>query len=142
MRKGEFAELQQIHGLHFEPLALVFDRSLRTIYRPIGCLFWDWLHVLIASGGVLQFAVNQVCLAIEAEGISLARLDELLATFVADNKPRFRLRCAGFFSTRIVRSSRALAHCKGFGSEVRWWAKLARALWVRGLWIRCHETIT
>ena len=85
---GRFKRAEQTHGINFDVDALPFDDALRVVYKPISCLYWDWLHVLAASGGVAQFIINAVALDVEREGIQLDALDRLLAVYMHDNRAR------------------------------------------------------
>ena len=100
-RIGDFKKLEQNMGVNCQVDALPFDRDLRGVYRPISCLYWDWLHIMVASGGVCQFLVNAVALDVEAAGIELALLDRLLGAYMADNKTRSQ----GFLAASRLRWS-------------------------------------
>ena len=76
---------------------------MREVARVPETRVSDWMHTLVASGGIAQCLVNGFCLALAAgpSAFTLADLDTFAATVVL---PRAQTRLQkGFFSNRVVR---------------------------------------
>ncbi len=43
-------------------------------------VYWDWMHCVVASGGIAQYELNQLVLSICGSGIPIEQLDEFAAT--------------------------------------------------------------
>jgi hypothetical protein len=110
----EFKSLQQIYGLAYQEEAILFDKHCRDVARFPGSIFWDWMHCLVASGGVAQYECNQFCRALTEAGISLMQVDEFAGqTILPSSWSRLP---KTFFRDRIV--DHPGKHMKAFASEV------------------------
>ena len=56
--KGEFEFLQKAYGLTYCPQAILYDEYTRTVVGFPDSVYWDWMHCLLASGGIGQYHVN------------------------------------------------------------------------------------
>lgn len=110
----EFAFLEQAYGIVFDTGALIFDEYTRSLTRMPDTIFWDWMHCLLASGGVGQYEVNQVVREIVKEGIAVSQLDEFCSSVQVPSS-RARL-TKTFFKDRLVNKDDA--HIRAFASEV------------------------
>ena len=50
--------------------------------NPITHTCWDWMHILVASGGVAQYHLNGYCCALVSQGIPLKTLDDFARAWV------------------------------------------------------------
>jgi hypothetical protein len=111
---AEFDFLEKAYGLVYNTNALLFDNRLREVVRFPEGICWDWMHCLVASGGVAQYECNQLLRALVQAGISLKQVDEFCKTIVS---PKTRAKLKGtFFRDRVV--DRDGAHLKAFASEM------------------------
>lgn len=111
----EFDFLQKALGIVFCKDALVFDHYCRNVACMPETIFWDWMHCLVASGGIGQYHLNQVVLSVTKCGISLADIDEF-CTRVSQPKGSGVKLGPKFFQDRIVQGSGS--HIKAFASEM------------------------
>jgi hypothetical protein len=110
--RAEFQLLEQCYGLTYVPEAILFDGYFRTVARFPGTIFWDWMHCLVASGGVAQYQCNQLLNTIVAAGISLKSIDEFSQKVAVPAS--FGKLTKTFFQDRTV--ARDDAHIKAFAS--------------------------
>ena len=80
-----FEQLQQNLGLNVNPDGLIYDKSLRHVYRPIDHVIRDWMHV-IANAGVGNTECSLVIHVIESKGVSRALLSEYVSQFTLPKK--------------------------------------------------------
>ena len=62
--RAQLHDLSQAFGNTFDIRARPFDEDLRTVIQPITGTYWDWMHILVASGGVFQYEANEFSLVI------------------------------------------------------------------------------
>ena len=113
--QARFKEMEQALGIKYDPLSLQFS-CMREVARVPETRVSDWMHTLVASGGIAQHVVNGFCLALAAgpSAFTLADLDTFAATVVL---PRAQTRLQrGFFSKRVVEGAKK--HIRAFASEV------------------------
>ena len=112
--RAQLSDLCQAFGINFDMHALPFDEDLQGVVRPISGTCWDWMHILVASGGVFQYEANEFTRAIQGIGISLVEIDD----FASNMKwPSSQTRLSRtFFQDRIVHSD--ASHLRGFASEM------------------------
>ena len=117
----DLSELELACGIGYDPDSLTFDRGLRSIYNPIQHNMCDPMHVLVASGGVIQFEINEfVRHAIRSEGLKVMDLDAWVAAHVIWRREHQQKHMVGkkrktFFQDRVVMKPHA--HLKAFASE-------------------------
>jgi len=68
--------LSQVYGITYNTSSIMFDERLLKFATPATGTYWDWMHILVASGGVLQYEANQLVRSIVQAGVGLAELDE------------------------------------------------------------------
>ena len=112
--RNELQTLSQAFGLTFAPNALLWDEGLKHICRPVSGTYWDWMHVLIASGGVAQYGANQFVIAARAAGLTPADFDAFAAN-IKWRKAETKLP-ASFFQSRV--DTDAGKHMHAFASEM------------------------
>ena len=112
--QAEFDFLEKAYGLKHTPTAILFDEHCRNIARFPDSIYWDWMHCLLASGGVAQYECNQLLLALVGAGVTLQQADQFCST-VSTPKSLSQL-TKTFFQDRVVHSSSA--HMKAFASEM------------------------
>ena len=56
--KGEFAAMEQMFGLKYNPRGVLWDKRIREIARMPDTQVYDSQHSLFSSGGVFQYQVN------------------------------------------------------------------------------------
>ena len=101
-------------GFKWDPEGLLWDGHVRAKLQPPYSQYPDWMHNLVASGGVAQYHLNGLVLHLCHRGLTLKDIDAWIATVKKpkgmDPFPR------EFFQTRIVH--KANAHIRAFASEV------------------------
>ena len=112
--KGHVDNLCQVFGIGYNAETVSFDPHLRKFANPKTGTYWDWMHCIVGSGGVLQYEANALVYNLKQEGISPADLDG----FASHVKwPRFVTGLTrDFFQGRFV--DRADAHVHAFASEM------------------------
>ena len=106
---SELAEMELRTGVNYNLHSILWDPYTRRLVGAPHCQFWDGMHCLCASGGIVQYQLNGFVLAILGCNIELTELDN------------FAAKCAGhkldgnFFTNRIVHNGNA--HIKAFASE-------------------------
>ena len=111
---GQFERLEQLYGLAYIPQAIIFDPYTRSVVRFPDTVFWDWMHCLVASGGVAQFQVNEFLLRLKADGISLKNVDDFADKVIVP--PCWQKLTKTFFRDRTVEGSGH--HLRAFASEM------------------------
>ena len=92
----------EIHtGINYNPHSLLWDAyTLRLVNAP-HCQYWDGMHCLFSSGGIVQYELNGFVSALYNRNIELAELDH----FAKETKGH-RLG-NDFFTNRIVKGARS-----------------------------------
>ena len=68
-------KLGQVFGLTFKANGILWHPTLRHKVCPIQQTVYDWMHILVASGGVLQYECNEYVKVLKGEGILPEQLD-------------------------------------------------------------------
>ena len=113
MSKQSFARLEQMYGLVYNPQGVLWCEELQEICNPALHTYWDWMHILMASGGVAQYEFNQFARRLQSHGVSLERLDDFATKIVwpkGTHWPR------AYFQKRVVDDNGG--HLKAFASEM------------------------
>lgn len=110
--KKQLQKFGQVYGLHYEPRGLLWHASLRNLVCPAKHTMYDWMHCLVASGGIGQYEINGFLTAIKGLGLSLQQVDVFAS---AVTTPRDKLPTK-FFEDRYNPEYRS--HLKCFASEV------------------------
>ena len=115
--RAEMARLSQVLGLTFDTESLLWDEELRHIVRPISGTYWDWMHILLSSGGVVQYELNNFLLEVRRSGIPLRDIDMFCANIVWPKA--YQRLSREFFQKRIDTGDDPLGnHIHAFASEV------------------------
>eukprot|EP00435_Cladocopium_sp_Y103_P032005 s3895_g8.t1 len=110
-----FDKLEKAYGLVFHPLGLPWCRDIADICNPITNNCWDWMHILMASGGVAQYEFNQYTRRLcKTTGMTLAALDGFAAQVQWPKKAASWPK--NYFQKRVVNEDDA--HVKAFASEL------------------------
>eukprot|EP00959_Pyramimonas_sp_CCMP1952_P010723 224521-Pyramimonas_sp.AAC.1 len=92
--------------MHYNVGGLVMDPHLRATLRPPEHAHIDWMHALVASGGIAQFEVNDVLRQLASRGVPTNTIDDFHASitwpFRGGNLPK------GFFSNRLGSQNKPL----------------------------------
>lgn len=111
--RASLAKLSQALGISYGGEGVLWDEHLQFANPPDNT-FWDWMHVLVASGGVFQYECNEFLRALACVGVSLQDVD---AFACAVQWPGERNKLPrGFFAKRFV--SKAGSHMHAFASEM------------------------
>ncbi|CAK9037144.1 MBD domain-containing protein [Durusdinium trenchii] len=112
--KKELNALGQCFGLQYNDLGVLWHPTLKDQVCPVSQTMYDWMHVLVASGGVAQYEVNEFAKAVQQLGIPLSTLDQFSRTVILPwgrkNIPR------DFFQERINPENDS--HVRAFATEV------------------------
>jgi hypothetical protein len=109
-----FKQLEQCYGITYEKEAILFDKHCRDVAKFPGSIYWDWMHCLLASGGVAQYECNQFLRALRDAGISLLQVDEFAGQTILPSA--WSRLPKTFFQDRVVDDSSK--HMKAFASEM------------------------
>ena len=105
---------QQSTGFKYHPEGLMWDPLARSRLALPHAGYIDWMHMLVASGGVAQFEVNQLILVLRDHQIDVEHIDDWCEAVV---KPAgFTKLKASFFASRVV--DKRSAHIRAFASEM------------------------
>ena len=111
MTQTEFNLAQQSVGINYEAACLLYS-PMAEIARVPTTRFPDWFHNLLASGGVLQYQVNHLCMELRKIGMTPEHLDDFPVVL-----PRGHTRLPkAFFERRVVFNRNK--HIRAFGSEM------------------------
>ncbi len=113
-RKEELNKMGQIYGLQYSASDILWHPTLKQVVCPVRQTYYDWMHVLIASGGLAQYEINQFVKEIRGLGIALKQLDEFASAVVLP-KSRTELPST-FFQDRLVEDDDSCI--RGFASEM------------------------
>lgn len=110
-----FDKLEKAYGLIYHPLGLPWCSEIVDMCNPISNNCWDWMHILLASGGVAQYNfcqfVRRLC---QQTGVGFGALDQFAAQIQWPKKsPSWP---KDFFGKRIVNEDDS--HVKAFASEM------------------------
>ena len=109
-----FAKLEQAYGIIWNPEGLLWNPKMRALQvSPPTHTYWDWLHIAVGSGGVVQYAINRFVLKLKGHNITSHIIDRFHRCIVWPHSQK-RLP-AKFFQSRVVDSD--TAHIKAFGHE-------------------------
>jgi len=110
---AQFERLQKMCGITYDPSALLWT-SARYAAKLPSTTYWDWMHNLVASGGVAQYKVNQFLRRVRPH-MPLEYVESFLAgcTWPAGvkKKPRFK-----FHTWTLIEKDKA--HIKMYASEL------------------------
>ena len=112
---GELKHLQQVYGMKYDAESLHFDPFLVPILKMPFCIFYDWMHCLVASGGTWQYAVNSIILDIKGAGVSLDTLGSWFSLVNGPKQGYTKLR-KHFLRDRIV--EKAGSHIRAYAAEL------------------------
>ena len=111
MSREQFHLAEQAVGINYDGACLLYSH-MRALARVPHSRYPDWFHNLLASGGIFQYQLNQLILALRTHGIEPECIDAFPVVF-----PRAYTRLkTSFFSDRYVRNEKA--HMRAFGSEM------------------------
>lgn len=113
MSSRDFQFREQVFGLVWNEDAIIFDEFCHSTCKFPQTVFYDWMHCLVASGGVGQYQCNEMALEVVSAGVSLADLDKFSAEVKMPKSSRLGAR---FFQERIAGSRGS--HLRAFASEV------------------------
>lgn len=113
-RKEELNKMGQVYGLQYSASGVLWHPTLKQVVCPIRQTYYDWMHVLIASGGLAQYEINQFVKEIRGLGIALKQLDEFGSAVVLP-KSRTKLPST-FFQDRLCEDDDSCI--RGFASEM------------------------
>lgn len=112
--KKECNRLGQLFGLHYSEHCPLWHRTLHSQMNPLEQTSFDWMHVIVASGGVGQYELNEFCKSVKTAGINLSLLDEFAKMVCLPKQmPMLPKR---FFQDRVNTDENT--HMKTFASEV------------------------
>eukprot|EP00959_Pyramimonas_sp_CCMP1952_P427521 8953765-Pyramimonas_sp.AAC.1 len=108
-----FHNLQQLSGLTYDEHSIVFDASYRPYIDAVKHTMEDWMHIIVASGGMGQYVTNCWLLTCFGAGYTSADLDRFQMEI---RWPSNRQRLHGEFFKK--RTSAWGGHLKCFAAEV------------------------
>jgi hypothetical protein len=114
IRKAESEKLETCYGLKYEPTAILFNSYLRDMVAFPDSLYSDWMHCLVASGGIAQYQCNCLLALLKSNGISLQDIDRFAQQVVMPKT--WQKLPSTFFQDRFVPD--AGSHMKAFASEM------------------------
>ena len=107
MGKTEFADLEQELGRRHVPTSINLDQRLRRegLWKPRSFLYYDYMHVYFASGGVMQLILNSTAVKLVTKTrFTLQDLDDFTQSqFRGVRHPRWRRLPSDFWQKRVQR---------------------------------------
>ena len=89
--KKECQKLGQAYGLTFKATGILWHPTLRDKVCPVRQTVYDWMHILVASGGVCQYECNEYVKVLKGQGVLPAQLDAFAAqVFFPKNTSSYR----------------------------------------------------
>jgi len=117
--KAKLNEIEQICGLVYDPAAIWLDAHVMSFVRVPHHIFWDWMHCLVASGGVVQYLINEFCNILVNVKVrnpfTLAQLDHFASKVCWPKGQKYKFPKL-FFQKRIKLA--AGKHVRAFAIEV------------------------
>ena len=108
----EFGRLQQALGFTYCEGGLPWS-DMSAIAKVPDCVYWDWMHCLMASGGVAQYEVNQFLRRV-ARILPLDKVDEFCTRIKV---PKVHRGCRiPKLEKRVVKKDKA--HIRAFAGEI------------------------
>ena len=105
--------LSQALGIKHQAEGVLWDDHLAKFANPAQSTYWDWMHILVASGGVLQYECNEFIRALLTVGVELKDLDNFAA---AMHWPEhMQVLPTNFFTKRFV--AKPASHIHAYASE-------------------------
>ena len=111
---AQLKRLGQLYGLTYSPQGVLWDPVQKARLCPPLQTQYDWMHVLIACGGLAQYEVNEWVKLVAAAGVSLAQLDRF-ARKIRMPKVLGKLH-ESFFQSRVSQEPNTCIKC--FGGEL------------------------
>ena len=111
--KTEGDRLQQALGIKYNPDGLIFDPECRKIYSPIDNSYFDWVHCIVASGGMAQYEVNGFINACVKSRIPVSAIDVFQRKITAPKS--LQSLSSNFFANRTTSTPHGCM--KAFASE-------------------------
>ena len=112
--KKQVNKLGRVFGLTFNKEGILWHPTLKRVVCPVGQTMFDWMHILVASGGVAQYEVNEYVKILRQHNVSFERLDSFAQEVIAPQK-HFKLP-KGFFQERV--NTEDNSHIRCFANEV------------------------
>eukprot|EP00438_Fugacium_kawagutii_P026421 Skav225686 [mRNA] locus=scaffold243:53674:55491:- [translate_table: standard] len=112
--KKQVNKLGQLFGLTFNKEGVLWHPTLKRMVCPVDQTMFDWMHILVASGGVAQYEVNEYVKILRQHNVSFDQLDSF-AQEVKPPKKHFKLP-KDFFRERVNNEDNS--HIRCFASEV------------------------
>ena len=112
--KAEMNRMGQVFGLQYDARGILWHPTVGTRVCPVKHTFYDWMHILVTSGGIAQYEINEFCKAVTGVGLTLGALDAF-ANGLRFPKCHKKLPDT-FFQDRVNQDD--AGHLKCFGSEV------------------------
>ena len=110
---SERNKLGQAYGLTYHSEALLWDGFWGERVSPIRQSCWDWMHVIVASGGVAAYECNSFLCELKRQGIPLSTLNTFACKW---NWPKARdSLSASFFEDRLQEDGEPL---RAFAGEM------------------------
>lgn len=105
---------QQSTGYKYDPDGLMWDPEARSRLRLPEAAYIDWMHTLMASGGVAQYQLNQLVLALGDHGVDIDSIDEWFSSVKVP--AGFTKLKKTFFRNRVV--NQRTSHIRAFANEM------------------------
>ena len=112
--KGALRKEEKHTGFLYDADGLMFDPEVRSKMPLPQAGIIDWMHTLVASGGIAQYQVNKLVLLLGLYDIIPAEIDEWVAAITLP-KGYTKLRKT-FFVDRIV--TKPTGHIRAFAAEM------------------------
>ena len=107
---GNLKDMQTLLGLNRNEDGLLWDDYVASIVKLPHSMYWDPMHCEYASGGNVQYLLNDFALVLTEHGFDLRDLDDFTRTCTKHSLSK------KIWQTRVVH--RKGAHIRAFASEV------------------------
>ena len=113
-KKCDLRSMQTATGFVYDKDGVMFDPEVRSKMRLPQAGIIDWMHTLVASGGIAQFQLNKLLLLLGMHGFDPEAIDEWVQSLTMP-KAYTKLKKT-FFVDRFV--PKPAAHIRAFAAEM------------------------
>jgi len=115
-RRGQLKTREREVGIKFDPHCVLWVLDIRAMLRPPYCMYPDWMHTFVASGGLAAHELNGLAQHLEDKfQIDAKHIDDWCEGVTLPKA--WQRMPKEFFQRRVVRGNPD-GHVKAFASEV------------------------
>ena len=112
--RKECDKMGQLYGLVYKKAGILWHPSLKHYIDPTSQTFFDWMHILLASGGLGQYEMNEYLKVLQLNNVGLDQLDSFQQGVCIPKALTKLPKC--FFAERICKDNDT--HLRCFAGEL------------------------